>query len=166
MMMAGLDGIRNQDRAPDAGRQGPYDLPPDEAAAIPRFRSLSEVLDNLERDNEYLQEGGVFTSELIENLDRLQRINEVDPVRLRPHPYEFELYYKHLTTSAREARKPGLSRVPGSILTNRVSMNMPPAEVDVISTSFGPYCGSVPRPCRAGTDASGPRLGQRLDARG
>ena len=51
------------------------------------------VLDNLERDNDYLQEGGVFTSDLIETWIDYKRVNEVDPVRLRPHPYEFDLYY-------------------------------------------------------------------------
>jgi len=51
------------------------------------------VLNNLEADHEYLVEGNVFTEDLIETWIAYKRINEVDPVRLRPHPYEFELYY-------------------------------------------------------------------------
>ena len=62
--------------------------------AIPQVPgSLSEVLTHLENDNDYLQEGGVFTAELIETWINYKRVNEVDPVRLRPHPYEFDLYY-------------------------------------------------------------------------
>ena len=51
------------------------------------------MLEHLEEDNEYLQEGGVFTADLIETWIDYKRTNEIDPVRLRPHPYEFELYY-------------------------------------------------------------------------
>ena len=54
---------------------------------------FGRVLEHLEADNEYLQEGGVFTAELIESWIDYKRTNEIDPVRLRPHPYEFELYY-------------------------------------------------------------------------
>jgi glutamine synthetase len=94
MMMAGVDGIRNKIEPPTPVDKDLYDLPPDEAAAIPQVPgSLSEVLDNLERDNDYLQEGGVFTSDLIETWIDYKRVNEVDPIRLRPHPYEFDLYY-------------------------------------------------------------------------
>jgi glutamine synthetase len=94
MMMAGIDGIRNRIEPPTPIDKDLYDLPPDEAGAIPQVPgSLSEVLDNLEVDNDYLQEGGVFTSELIETWINYKRVNEVDPIRLRPHPYEFDLYY-------------------------------------------------------------------------
>jgi len=54
---------------------------------------LSEVLDNLEKDHEYLTRGGVFTKDLIETWIAYKRSAEVDYVRLRPHPAEFELYY-------------------------------------------------------------------------
>ncbi|MDT4961915.1 MAG: glutamine synthetase, partial [Pseudonocardiales bacterium] len=65
-----------------------------EAASIAQVPgSLPEVLDALERDNEYLQEGGVFTEDLISAWVEYKRVNEVDPIRLRPHPHEFELYY-------------------------------------------------------------------------
>ena len=50
-------------------------------------------LDALEADNEYLQAGGVFPADLIETWIDYKRTNEVDPIRLRPHPHEFELYY-------------------------------------------------------------------------
>jgi glutamine synthetase len=65
-----------------------------EAAAIPQVPgSLSEVLDNLEKDHEFLTKGGVFTKDLIETWIAYKRSAEVDYVRLRPHPAEFELYY-------------------------------------------------------------------------
>jgi glutamine synthetase len=55
--------------------------------------SLEKVLEELEGDHEYLLEGGVFTQDVIDTWIDYKRINEVDPVRLRPHPYEFQLYY-------------------------------------------------------------------------
>jgi len=51
------------------------------------------VINRLETDHEYLLEGGVFTPDLIETWIDLKRTNEIDPLRLRPHPYEFALYY-------------------------------------------------------------------------
>ena len=55
--------------------------------------SLPEVLNALELDNEYLQAGNVFPAYLIETWIEYKRTNEIDPIRLRPHPHEFELYY-------------------------------------------------------------------------
>ncbi|HEV7207270.1 MAG TPA: type I glutamate--ammonia ligase, partial [Mycobacteriales bacterium] len=55
--------------------------------------SLEAVLDNLERDHNFLLEGGVFTPDLIETWISYKREHEVDAMRLRPHPYEFALYY-------------------------------------------------------------------------
>ena len=55
--------------------------------------SLDAVLDNLEADHEYLLAGDVFTEDLIATWIDWKRKNEVDPIRLRPHPHEFELYY-------------------------------------------------------------------------
>ena len=70
------------------------ELPPDEHAAIPQVPgSLPAVLDALAVDNDYLQAGGVFPADLIETWIDYKRTNEVDPIRLRPHPHEFELYY-------------------------------------------------------------------------
>jgi glutamine synthetase len=94
MLMAGLDGIKNKIEPPAPIDKDLYELPPDEAASIPQVPgSLNAVLDRLEADHEYLLEGGVFTEDLISAWISYKRENEVDPVRLRPHPYEFELYY-------------------------------------------------------------------------
>jgi glutamine synthetase len=56
--------------------------------------SLNEALDALEEDHAFLLEGGVFTTDLLEMYLSYKRSREVDPVRLRPHPYEFYLYYE------------------------------------------------------------------------
>ena len=94
MLMAGLDGIKNKIEPPQPVDKDLYELPPDEAAAIPQVpASLTEVLDALEADHDFLLEGGVFTPDLIETWIEFKRTMEVDPIRLRPHPHEFELYY-------------------------------------------------------------------------
>ena len=94
MLMAGLDGIQNKIEPPKPVDKDLYELEGEEAAAIPQVPgSLSEVLDNLEKDHEYLTRGGVFTKDLIETWIAYKRTAEVDYVRLRPHPAEFELYY-------------------------------------------------------------------------
>ena len=94
MLMAGLDGIKNKIEPPTPVDKDLYELPPDEAAAIPQVPgSLSEVLDALEADHDYLLEGGVFTPDLIETWIAYKREKEIDPIRLRPHPHEFELYF-------------------------------------------------------------------------
>jgi len=62
--------------------------------AVPQVPgSLGEVLDALEKDHDYLLEGGVFTSDVIETWIEYKRTTEIDALRLRPHPYEFALYY-------------------------------------------------------------------------
>ncbi|WP_029135358.1 type I glutamate--ammonia ligase [Nakamurella lactea] len=94
MMMAGLDGVKNRIEPPAPVDKDLYELPPDEAAGIPQVpASLPEVIDNLEADHDYLLEGGVFTPDLVETWIRIKREQEIDPIRLRPHPYEFALYY-------------------------------------------------------------------------
>ena len=94
MLMAGLDGIKNKIEPVDPVDKDLYELAPDEAANIPQVPgTLADVLDALEADNEYLQAGGVFTDDLIETWVAYKRENEIDPIRLRPHPHEFELYY-------------------------------------------------------------------------
>jgi len=94
MLMAGLDGVKNKIEPMAPVDKDLYELPPDELANIPQVPgSLSEVLDELEKDNEYLQAGGVFPADLIETWIDYKRSNEVDPIRLRPHPHEFEMYY-------------------------------------------------------------------------
>ena len=94
MLMAGLDGIKNKIEPPAPVDKDLYELPPDELPHVPQVPgSLEEVLDALEADHEFLLAGGVFTQDLIDTWIDYKRTNEVDPVRLRPHPYEFELYY-------------------------------------------------------------------------
>ncbi|NDJ90639.1 type I glutamate--ammonia ligase, partial [Mycolicibacter kumamotonensis] len=94
MLMAGIDGVKNKIEPAAPVDKDLYELPPDEAANIPQApTSLAQVIDNLEADHEYLTEGGVFTPDLIENWIRYKREYEINPVNLRPHPYEFALYY-------------------------------------------------------------------------
>jgi glutamine synthetase len=94
MLMAGLDGIRNKIEPDQPIDKDLYELPPDEHAEIAQVpSSLPAVLDALEEDHAYLLEGGVFTQDLVETWIDWKRTNEVDPIRLRPHPHEFELYF-------------------------------------------------------------------------
>jgi glutamine synthetase len=94
MLMAGLDGVRNRIEPAAPIDKDLYDLEPHEAAKVKSTPgSLGEVLDALEDDHDFLLEGDVFTSDLIESWLDYKRANEVDAVRLRPHPYEFFLYY-------------------------------------------------------------------------
>jgi len=94
MLMAGLDGIKNKIEPPDPVDKDLYELPPDEAAAIPQVPgSLEAVLNSLEADHGFLTEGGVFTEDLIETWIDYKRTKELDAVRLRPTPHEFELYF-------------------------------------------------------------------------
>src|SRR5579875_1629808 len=94
MLMAGVDGIRNKIEPAAPVDKDLYELPPDEAASIAQVPgSLGAVLDALEADHDYLTEGGVFTEDLIEAWIGYKRSAEIDPIRLRPHPHEFELYY-------------------------------------------------------------------------
>jgi glutamine synthetase len=94
MLMAGIDGIKNKIEPPQPVDKDLYELPPDEHADIEQVPgSLSEVLVALENDHDYLLEGGVFTQDLVETWIDWKRTNEVDPIRLRPHPHEFEMYF-------------------------------------------------------------------------
>jgi glutamine synthetase len=94
MLMAGLDGIINKIEPPLPVDKDLYELTGEEAAAIPQVPgSLDAVLDNLERDNDFLTRGGVFTKDLIDTWIDFKRKSEVDYVRMRPHPAEFELYF-------------------------------------------------------------------------
>ncbi len=93
-MMAGLDGIKNKMEPMAPVDKDLYELPPEEARNIPQApTSLSAVIDRLEADNDYLMAGGVFTQDLIDTWIDIKRNDEIDPIRLRPHPYEFALYY-------------------------------------------------------------------------
>jgi glutamine synthetase len=94
MLMAGLDGIQNRIEPPDPVDKDLYDLPPEELAKVPQVPgSLEEALDALDADQDFLKAGGVFTDDLIDAWLTYKRENEVDALRLRPHPYEFYLYY-------------------------------------------------------------------------
>ena len=94
MLMAGLDGVQNRIEPPDPMDKDLYDLPPEELAMVPQVPgSLEEALAALESDQDYLLAGGVFTSDLIDTWLHFKRVKEIDEVRLRPHPWEFYLYY-------------------------------------------------------------------------
>lgn len=94
MLMAGLDGVRNKIEPAEPIDKDLYELPPEEAKNVAQVpNSLEAVIDRLEVDHDYLLEGGVFTEDLIETWITLKRENEIDPIRLRPHPHEFALYF-------------------------------------------------------------------------
>ena len=94
MLMAGLDGVQNRIEPHAPVDKDIYDLPPAELMGLPSVPgSLDEALDALEADHDFLLQGGVFTESLIDAYLLYKREHEVDPVRLRPHPYEFHLYY-------------------------------------------------------------------------
>ncbi len=94
LLMAGLDGIQNKIDPGDPIDKNLYDLPPEEKAQVRSTpSSLQEVLESLKRDHEFLLKGDVFTKDVIETWIEYKTAHEVDPVRLRPHPYEFFLYY-------------------------------------------------------------------------
>ena len=94
LLMAGLDGIRNKIEPPPPADMDLYELEPEEAAKIQSVPgSLYEVLDALEADHEFLLVGDVFTQDVIDTWLEYKRTREADEVNLRPHPYEFMLYY-------------------------------------------------------------------------
>jgi glutamine synthetase len=94
MLCAGIDGIKNQIDPGDPLDVDIYDLSPEELAKIPSTPgSLEDALECLEKDHDFLTVGGVFTEDLINTWIQYKLDNEVNPMRLRPHPYEFSLYY-------------------------------------------------------------------------
>jgi len=94
LLMAGLDGVQNQIDPGEPMDKDLYGLPPEEAAKIKQVPgSLDKVLEALEADHEFLLKGDVFTTELLEAYLAYKREYEVDPVRMRPHPHEYTLYY-------------------------------------------------------------------------
>ncbi|WP_461024885.1 type I glutamate--ammonia ligase [Trueperella pyogenes] len=93
-LMAGLDGIRNRIEPPAPIDKDLYELPPEEHADIEQLpQSLEDALRALEVDHDYLTEGGVFDEDIIETWIAYKRDKEIEPLRQRPHPYEFTLYY-------------------------------------------------------------------------
>jgi glutamine synthetase len=94
MMMAGLDGIENKIDPGEPLDKDIYALGPEELANSPRLpASLDEALDVLEEDHQFLLKGDVFTQDVIDRWISYKREVEIDEMRLRPHPYEFHLYY-------------------------------------------------------------------------
>ncbi|MEP0911172.1 type I glutamate--ammonia ligase [Leptolyngbya sp. GB1-A1] len=94
MLCAGIDGIKNQIDPGEPLDVDIYDLSPEELAKIPSTPgSLEDALECLEKDHDFLTVGGVFTEDLINTWIQYKLDNEVNPMRLRPHPYEFSLYY-------------------------------------------------------------------------
>jgi len=94
MMMAGLDGIENKIDPGQPLDKDIYDLGPEELAKVPSMPGeLDEALDALEHDHQFLLKGDVFTEDLLTTYIDYKRVKEVDAMRLRPHPYEFALYY-------------------------------------------------------------------------
>src|SRR5512142_156651 len=94
LLMAGLDGVQNRIDPGDPADKDLYELPPDEAKLIKQVPgSLQDVLVALENDYEFLLKGDVFTTDLLEAYIDYKRDTEVDPIRMRPHPYEFTMYY-------------------------------------------------------------------------
>ena len=94
MMMAGLDGVKNRIEPHAPVDKDLYELPPEEAADIPQApTSLEAALEALRNDHEFLLEGDVFTEDLIQTYIDYKYENEIEPVRLRPTPQEYEMYY-------------------------------------------------------------------------
>jgi glutamine synthetase len=94
MLMAGLDGIENQIDPGEPLDKNTYELSPDEAANLRTVPgSLEDSLQALEEDHEFLMKGGVFTQDVIDVWLEYKRETEIDAIRLRPHPFEFHLYF-------------------------------------------------------------------------
>jgi glutamine synthetase len=94
LLMAGLDGIQNRIDPGEPLDKDIYDLPPEELANVPSLPgSLDEALKALEADHDFLLKGDVFTTTMIERWISYKREKEITPLRLRPHPLEFSMYY-------------------------------------------------------------------------
>jgi len=94
MLMAGLDGIENKIDPGQPLDKDIYDLGPEELANVPSMPgSLESALDHLARDYQFLLKGDVFTDEMLNTYIDYKREKEVNAMRLRPHPYEFQMYY-------------------------------------------------------------------------
>jgi glutamine synthetase len=94
LLMAAIDGIQNKINPGDPLDKDIYDLPPEEAVAVATTpASLGEALEALEADHEFLLRGDVFTTDVLQNWITYKLENEVDAIRLRPHPHEFCMYY-------------------------------------------------------------------------
>jgi glutamine synthetase len=93
LLMAGLDGVENRIDPGEPLDKNIYELPPEELKKVPSMPgSLTEACDELEEDHEFLLKGDVFTQDVIDTWIEMKR-KEQDQVRLRPHPWEFHMYY-------------------------------------------------------------------------
>jgi len=93
MMMAGLDGIQKKIHPGQAMDKDLYDLPPEELVDVPTVcSSLEQAMEHLQADHEFLIQGDVFSREFINNYICMKQ-HEIDEIRSRTHPFEFELYY-------------------------------------------------------------------------
>jgi glutamine synthetase len=94
MLMAGLDGVQNRIDPGEPLDKDIYDLPPEELASVRGLPgSLDEALSALDSDRQFLLKGDVFTNELIDRWITYKREKEIQPLRMRPHPFEFGMYY-------------------------------------------------------------------------
>ena len=94
MLLAGLDGIENRIDPGEPLEKNTYELSSEEAGKMKTVSgSLSEALDALEHDHNFLLKGDVFTKDVIQTWLDYKRTKEVDEVKIRPHPHEFQLYF-------------------------------------------------------------------------
>ncbi len=94
MLMAMIDGIQNKIHPGEPLDKDIYDLEPEELAKVPKApASLEDALTSLRRDHEFLLKGEVFTPDVVDTWIWYKMEKEVDQMRIRPHPYEFMLYY-------------------------------------------------------------------------
>ena len=106
ILMAVIDGIENRLDPGEPLDKDIYGLSPEELANVPSAPgSLEESLNALKEDHEFLLRGDVFTPDVIEKWIEYKTEGEVNPVRLRPHPHEFMLYYRYLSLEARWERR-------------------------------------------------------------
>jgi glutamine synthetase len=94
ILLAAIDGIQNKLHPGEPLDRDIYDMPPEELANVPKAPgSLDEALAALERDGDFLLRGDVFTEDVIDTWLKWKRERELEPMRLRPHPYEFCMYF-------------------------------------------------------------------------
>ena len=94
ILMAAVDGIQNKIDPGSPLDKDIYDLPPEQLKDVPSTpASLEEALESLREDHQFLLRGDVFTQDVIDTWIDYKMTNEVDAIRLRPHPYEFCMYY-------------------------------------------------------------------------
>jgi glutamine synthetase len=95
MLMAGLDGIKNKINPGKPLEEDIYHMSEKELSKVPQApASLEIALSALKEDNAFLKKGGVFTDDLIDTWIEYKVEKEIKPMQLRPHPYEFHLYYE------------------------------------------------------------------------